>query len=41
MRLRQLKIRGVGRFPVTDWVMLSTSVTLLRFANRQAKRFSA
>lgn len=36
MRLRQLKIRGVGRFPVTDWVMLSTSVTLLRFANRQA-----
>ena len=36
MRLRQLKIRGVGCFPVTDWVMLSTTVTLLRFPNRLA-----
>ena len=38
MRLRQLKIRGLGDLPVTGWLSLSTTITLLRFPDREVGR---
>ena len=38
MRLRQLKIRGLGRLPETDWLTLSPSITLLLFPDENVGR---
>ncbi len=38
MRLLQLKLRGLGNLPVTDWVPLSKTITLLRCQDRQVGR---
>lgn len=38
MRLRQLKIRGLGSLPETDWIALSVTTTLLRFPDKGVGR---
>ncbi|MGI9536845.1 MAG: hypothetical protein ACR2PB_07230, partial [Desulfocapsaceae bacterium] len=38
MRLRQLKIRGLGSLPETDWIALNGATTLLRFADKTVGR---
>ena len=38
MRLLQIKLRGLGDLPVTDWLTLSRSLTLLRFTDTQVGR---
>jgi hypothetical protein len=38
MRLLQIKLRGLGDLPVTSWVTLSRTLTLLRFTDTQIGR---
>lgn len=38
MRLLQIKLRGLGDLPVTNWVTLSRTLTLLRFTDTQVGR---
>ena len=38
MRLLQFKLRGLGSLPITDWVTLSGTITLLRCTDRQVGR---
>ena len=38
MRLLQIKLRGLGSLPVTNWVTLSNNLTLLRFSDPQVGR---
>lgn len=38
MRLLQIKLRGLGSLPVSNWVMLSNKLTLLRFSDPQIGR---
>ena len=38
MRLLQIKLRGLGNLPVTNWVTLSRTLTLLRFTDTQVGR---
>ncbi len=38
MRLRQLKIRGLGSLPETDWIALSGTTTLLRLPDKSMGR---
>ena len=38
MRLRQLKIRGLGTLPETGWLTLSPSITLLLFPHKNVGR---
>ena len=38
MRLLQVKLRGLGSLPVTDWLPLHTAITVLRCKDTQAGR---
>lgn len=38
MRLLQIKLRGLGNLPVTSWVTLSKTLTLLRFSDSHIGR---
>lgn len=38
MRLLQIKLRGLGSLPVTNWVTLSAKLTLLRFSDSRVGR---